>query len=124
MKEDQVQDSNEIKDQAINENQAADEAEAAQETGSFTGKRPAGRLRAAVKLLSACRIWLRSIKGARCVCKPILTTSAAVRRRRRKSWRNTPLPSWSVNCFLYWIISSVHSPRLRQVQNPRPSAKV
>ncbi|UQZ32966.1 nucleotide exchange factor GrpE [Paenibacillus sp. PK3_47] len=34
MKEEQVQDSNEIKDQAINENQAADEAEAAQDNGS------------------------------------------------------------------------------------------
>lgn len=42
MKEDQVQDSNEIKDQAINENQAADEAEAAQETGSFTGEETGG----------------------------------------------------------------------------------
>ncbi|MEK4060205.1 MULTISPECIES: nucleotide exchange factor GrpE [Paenibacillus] len=42
MKEDQVQDSNEIKDQAINENQAADEAEAAQETGSFTGEETSG----------------------------------------------------------------------------------
>lgn len=37
-----MQDSNEIKDQAINENQAADEAEAAQETGSFTGEETSG----------------------------------------------------------------------------------
>lgn len=53
MKEEQVQDSNEIKDQAINENQAADEAEAMQDNasaGEEAGEEASGNGEAASRL--------------------------------------------------------------------------